>query len=321
MPGSLPEAVLEAVQRIAERPEAPSEAALTTLAEWFDHAIAEDRQTDIEALLERTEPGSLARRHLRYVLDAQAGQQGAGEGVLHLFGIPLFLELRDAPDVEARFGPLPCATEIARTLEYALTLPAQSVRMASFASNADLAYALTPHAWRVLARDVFAQCEHGWQQAARVGLLPRPGALWMGTVWLAPGDAALLATFGQMNAQRPALAAYRHRTAELLERDLSQTGVSATVRPYMPVLLPQLFAAYRALELNLRLADFVRPWRASAHTLAWRGHAGGVTVRALDATGRELGAIRLHTGETAAAELERLVAGSARQLGLASQAD
>jgi hypothetical protein len=116
------------------------------------------------------------------------------------------------------------------------------------------------------------------------------------------------------------MAAYRHRCAELLERDLAQLGVAATVQPYMPVLLAQLFGAYRVLELNAQVAEMVRPWRARARTLAWQPHAQSLTVRVrvLDADGAELETRRLHVSDTPPAEFERLFSGVARRLGLAS---
>jgi hypothetical protein len=304
----------------------PDAAALATLTDWLEQAIVADQQDAIEQLVASTPPASSARQRLRHLVQAQAGRQclvGTRSGVLHLFGIPLFLELASAAPAAAVLGPLECAFEVARTLEDAMELPAHSLTLSQYASEVNRAYNLSAHAWRIRARDVGAGDERAWRGDAQLGVGPRPGALWLGTCLLEPrAEADGLAGFGRVNAQRPAMAAYRHRCAELLERDLAQLGVAATVHPYMPVLLAQLFGAYRALELHAQVAEMVRPWRAQARTLAWQPHVQTLTVRVrvLDAEGAELETRRLALGDTSPAQFERLFAGVARRLGLASTA-
>lgn len=326
MSAAVPPDTLAALRRVlgAAEDEPPDAEAFATLTDWLEHAIVADRQDAIEQLVAATAPASPQRARIRHLICAQAARQrlvGARSGVLHLFGIPLLLELAGSLPAEAALGPLECAFEVARTLEDALGLPAHSLALSRYASEVNLAYGMSAHAWRIRARDIGACDERAWSVDARLPPSARPGAVWLGTCLLAPGEeSGALASFGRVNAQRPAMAAYRHRCAELLERDLAALGVAATVHPYMPVLLAQLFAAYRALELNQQVGELVRPWRAQARTLDWHSRGPALTVRVLDAAGVELASRRVHTGDTPSGELERLFAGVARRLGLASTA-
>jgi hypothetical protein len=322
----LPPAVLRAVQRLTGEEGAPEEEDLTLLSQWLDDAVASEQSALVDELLLQTLPDTTERRQLRYLVQARAGRQvlrkGGHEQVVQVFGIPLFLEQAQVPPSAS--GPLEAlsiAQEVSSTLEYALELPAGSIELAQHLCDVDEAYALNAVDWRYLGRELLATGDTSPVPTARLADRARTGVLWLGAVQVPrEQEEFVYEAFGKVNAQRPAMAAYRHRSAELLERDFRAAGRTVSAQLYMPVLLPQLFAAFRSLELNLLIADAVRPHRSQAKSLGFEQDVRNLRVQVLDAKGQALGNLRVQIAELSDADVQRLVVGSARRLGLTARA-
>lgn len=326
MTESLPPAVLRAVHRLAGIDGAPEEEDLELLSQWLDAALARNEGQRIDQLLLATQPETTERRQLRYLVQARAARQVVGEventRVVQVFGIPLFLEQSDT--LSGAPKPLPAlsvAQEVARTLEYALELPAQSIELAQHLSDVDEAYALSAVEWRELAREVHSGVDTPRAAPARLAARHRTGVVWLGVVSvLSAEEDAVYRAFGRVNLQRPAMAAYRHRSAELLERDFRAEGQTVSAHLYMPVLLPQLFAAFRSLELNLLIGDAVQPHRAKAKTLGFGQDARNLRIRVEGAGEAPLVERRFQLAELGAEDVEQVVLGTARRLGLTTRA-
>lgn len=322
----LPSAVLRAVHRLTGIDGAPEEEDLELLSQWLDAVLARSEGQRIDELLLATQPGTTERRQLRYLVQARAARQVVGQvadtRVVQVFGIPLFLEHSGGSVGPAQpLPPLSVAQEVARTLEYALELPAQSIELSQHLTDVDEAYAWTALEWRELAREVRSGADTLRAGPARLAARPRTGVVWLGVVSVPPADEdSVYRAFGRAHLQRPAMAAYRHRSAELLERDFQLERQTITANLYMPVLLPQLFAAFRSLELNMLITDAVRPHRAEAKTLGFGQDTRNLRIRVEGADEAPLVERRFQLAELGAEDVERVVLGTARRLGLATRA-